>query len=215
MKPTDQAIVIGQQFHSLSIPQSYLGIVSPCSSCLNQRSAISDDGKPACPRRIAAAQKQNLDANNQDSSDLALVVLTGTSDGQQDDGTMTLSNPVYEDSLNTILVWVAAFKDNGPTVDSGGNLLSPDILDPSFSSDWLQCKSRPFVPRDSEAQYFQKGCLMEGDQVEIQFSPRQQVTGQPDGDSAAIAAAGTVHKINAHGQFPRQPVSKDLCVSGT
>ena len=214
MKASDQAVVIGQQYKGMSHPQVYLGIVSPCAGCLNQRSVISDDGKPACPRRIAASQKRELDDNNIDSSHLDLVVLTGVKPGEQDDGTKPLANPVYDEASNSILEWSAAFKDIGPTLGPSGNLLSPDILDPSFSSDWLQCKQVPFTPRDSEAQYFQKGCLMGGDQIEISVSTRQQVVGSPDGDSRALALGGTVHKINAYGQFPRQPVSKDLCVSG-
>jgi len=214
MRPYDQAVSIGQQYKGMSHPQTFMGIASPCSTCLNQRSTISDDGKPACPRRIAASQKLELDDNNLDSSYLGLVVLTGVQPGQQDDGTQPLANPVYDTASNSILVWAAAFKDNGPTIGPSGNLLSPDILDPNFSSDWLQCRSLPFTPRDSEAQYFQRGCLMEGDQIEISVAARQQVTGTPDGDSQALALAGTVHKVNAYGQFPRQPVNKDLCVSG-
>lgn len=198
----------------MSHPSVYLGIASPCSTCLNQRSVVSDDGKPACPRRIAASQKLELDDNNLDSSYLDLVVLTGVQPGQQDDGTKPLANPVYDDASNSILVWAATFKDNGPTIGPSGNLLSPDILDPSFSSDWLQCKPIPFTPRDSEAQYFQKGCLMEGDQVEISVSAQQQVVGTTTGDSQALALAGTIHKVNAYGQYPRQPVSKDLVISG-
>ena len=105
-----------------------------------------------------------------DSSHLNLVTLTGSTQAQQDDGSQPLQNPVYDDASNTILVWAAALKDNGPTVGPDGNLLSPDILDPSFSSDWLQCKALPFTPRDTEAEYFSKGALMEGDQVEMTWS---------------------------------------------
>lgn len=182
---------------------------------MNQRSVPADDGRPACPRRIAASQKQQLDDQNQDSSYLDLVVLTGSQQGQQDDGTKPLSNPVYDDASNSILIWGAAFKDNGPLVGPDGNVVSPDILDPSFSSDWLQCKALPFAPRDSEAAYFQKGCLMEGDQVELTVATNQQVDAASDGSSSPIQILGTVRKMNVHGQFPRQPVSKDLCVSGT
>jgi hypothetical protein len=214
MKSSDQAVAIGQQYQGMSHPEVYVGMVSPCTTCLNQRSITSADGKPPCPRRVAASQKLELDNNNMDSTFWNLVVLTGVQQGQQDDGTKPLANPVYDNASNSILVWAAAFKDNGPTIGPSGNLLSPDILDPNFSSDWLQCKPLPYTPRDSEAQYFQKGCLMQGDQVEISGSLRQQVTANPDGTSQALPLGGTVHKVNASGQYPLQPVSKDLCVSG-
>ena len=215
MRSSDQANTIGKQFHSMSIPQTHLGIVSPCSTCLNQRSVQSSDGRPSCPRRAAAAMKQELDEQTLDSSYYNLLVLTGSAPGQQDDGTKPLTNPVYDSPSNSILVWAATFKDNGPTIGSDGTVLSPNILDPKFSSDWLKCWASPFAPRDSEAQYFQKGCLMEGDQVEIVVGPKQQVTAQQSGLSQAIPIDGTVTKINANGQYPRQPVQKDLCVSGT
>ncbi len=215
MNPSDQAVVIGKQTHGLSTPEAHLAIVSPCSVCLNQRSLPSQDGRPACPRRWAAFQKQELDTDGLDSSYYDLLTLTGTTPGQYDDGTKPLANPVYDAPSNSILVWGATFKDNGPTIDANGNVLSPDILDPNFSTDWIQCWSFPFAPKDSEAQYFQKGALMGGDQVEVVVAPMQQVTMAQDGTTQSIPVDGYVTKINANGQFPRQPVSKDLCISGT
>jgi hypothetical protein len=214
MRTSNQADVIAQQFHGLSIPQSHYGIVSPCSTCMNQRSIPSSDGKPACPRRAAAIAKQELDDNGFDSSNLGLVVLTGNSPGDQDDGTKSLTNPVYDPSSNSILVWSATFKDNGPTYASDGTLVSPDILDPNFSSDWLQCWVQPFSPREGAAQYFQKGCLMEGDQVEIVVSNTQQINKQSDGTLIPMPIAGSVQKVNATGQFPLSPLTKDLVPSG-
>jgi hypothetical protein len=217
MQPYNQANIVSQQFQGRSIPQSHQGIVSPCSSCLNQR-ATSDSigGKPSCPRRVAAAAKQQLDNNSIDSSQYDLLVLTGSNPGEQDDGTKALSNPVYDSTTNTILVWSATFKDNGPTFADDGTVLSPDILDPNFSSDWIQCWQRPFTPRDPEATYFQKGCLMEGDQVDIIVNSAQQIsTNSINGDSSPLPIDGTVNKVQSVGQYPLQPILKDLTISGT
>jgi len=176
--------------------------------------AASVDGKPPCPRRVAAFMKQELDLNNEDSSSLNLLILTGTAPGQTDDGTQPLVNPVYDSSSNSILVWTATLKANGPTFAANGSVLSPNILDPNFSSDWIQCCTHPFSLRDPESHYFHKGCLMEGDQVEIIVSTNHQTKTQSDGTSVAIPIEGTVTKINTIGQFPLQPVTKDLCPSG-
>jgi hypothetical protein len=213
MKPVDQAISLAQQSRSQSTPQSYLGIVSPCSTCINQRSLPSADGRPACPRRFEASLKQQIDANGMDSSTSNLVTLA--SNGVVDDGTKPLTNPVYDNADNAILIWVAAFKDNAPKVDSTGQLLSPDILDPNFSTDWIVCQNTPVVPQDSEAQYFQKGCMMQGDQIQITISTSQQIMSQAGTDPISLQVSGTAKKINAYSLFPRLPVTKDLAVAGT
>ncbi len=177
--------------------------------------AASVDGKPPCPRRVAAFMKQELDLNNEDSSNFNLLVLTGITPGQTDDGTKSLTNPVYDTSSNSILVWAATLKANGPTFAADGSVLSPNILDPKFSTDWIQCSSYPFTPRDPGSHYFHKGCLMEGDQVEIVASSSHQTNTKSDGASVVLPIAGTLTKINVTGQFPLQPVTKDLCPSGT
>ena len=210
----ERAINLAKQFNSFSIAQSHQGIVSPCSSCLNQRSVTGLQNRPFCPRRSAVVSKQQLDNQNVDSSHYNLLVLTGTSSGLQDDGTKPLANPVYDSSSNSILVWVATFKDNGPVIAADGTVLSPNINDPSFSSDWIKCQSFPFTPREHEASYFQKGCLMPGDQVEVSISPNQQITAQSNGSYNSLPISGTITKFNIIGQFPLQPVNKDLCVSG-
>jgi hypothetical protein len=156
-----------------------------------------------------------MDSQGVDSSSLDLVVLTGVG-GQSDDGTQSLANPVYDSPSNSIHVWVATIKDNPPKTDSAtGAVVSAGLLDPSFSTDWIVCHQFPMSPRDSEAQYFQKGALMEGDQVEILVAPQQQISVDSTGGSNAVNIAGTVHKVNFHTMFPRVPVDQDLCVPGT
>jgi hypothetical protein len=212
MRPTDPAISIAQNYRALSLPQGFLGIVSPCSTCTNQRALPAADGRPACPRRVAAARKIELDSLQLDSSQYTSVILTGMN-GVADDGTKPLSNPVYDAPSNLIQIWVATLKDNAELVNKDGSVASPDLLDPAFTTDWIQCRPLPFGPRDTEAQYFQKGCLQEGDQLEIQVSPTQQVLASTTAGSN-VMLDGTVHKVNHHSLFPRVPVNQDLCVSG-
>lgn len=214
MRPVDPAISIAQQYRANSAPQSYQGIVSPCSVCKNQRVAQTDDGRSGCPRRAAASLKRQMDDQGVDSNSLDLVVLTGLN-GQSDDGSQPLANPVYDTSSNSILVWVATVKDNPPRVDDNGIVATPGLLDPSFSTDWIVCRPFPVAPRDSEAQYFQKGAFMEGDQLEILLAPQQQIVTDADGDSQALNVSGTAQKVNFHSLFPRIPVEQDLCVPGT
>ena len=215
MRPVDQSVAYVKQARAISAPQSFQGIVNPCSVCINQRIAQTDDGRPGCPRRAAAALKQQMDAQGADSSSLDVLVLTGVS-GQYDDGTQSLVNPVYDTATNTILVWVSTIKDNPPKVDPDtGAVVSPGLLDPAFSTDWIVCHPFPVAPRDSEAQYFQKGAMMEGDQVEILIAPQQQITVDSSGDSQAVNIAGNCHKVNFHTLFPRVPVDQDLCPPGT
>jgi hypothetical protein len=57
--------------------------------------------------------------------------------------------------------------------------------------------------------------MMEGDQVEVNLAPQQQLITDTTGDSQTVNIAGTVHKVNFHTLFPRIPVDQDLCVPGT
>jgi hypothetical protein len=66
-------------------------------------------------------------------------------------------NPVYSDNLHAILIWIALLEDNGGVLDSQGNQLCPNLLDPSFNTSYIQCHSLPVTTRDNEAVYFQKG----------------------------------------------------------
>jgi hypothetical protein len=214
-RPVDFAISIAKQNQAMSAPQSLQGIVSPCSVCVNQRISQAADGRPGCPRRSAVSLKQEMDDNGADTSSLSLVVLTGI-DGASDDGTQPLANPVYDSSSNSILIWTAGIKDNPPKVDPvSGAMVSPGLLDPAFSTDWISCMPFPVAPRDSEAQYFQKGALMEGDQVEVLLVPQQQIVSDSVGGSYAINVPGTAQKVNFHSLFPRVPVDQDLCPAGT
>lgn len=211
----EQAVSIAQQYRAQSAPQSFQGIVSPCSVCINQRIFPTSDGRPGCPRRVAAFHKQELETAGLDSSSLDLVVLTGVN-GATDDGTQPLVNPVFDTATNTILIWTASVKDNPPRVDPvSGAMVTPGLVDPAFSTDWITCQSFPVTPRDSEAQFFQKGTMMEGDQVEILLVFQQQITTNPDGTSDALNVIGTAHKVNFHSLYPRIPVNQDLCPSGT
>lgn len=211
----NQVVSLAKQHRAISAPQSFQGIVSPCSVCLNQRIAQTDDGRPGCPRRAASDLQQTMVSQGVDASSLDLVVLTGVN-GQSDTGTLPLANPVYDTPSNSILVWVATVRDNPPKTDPvTGSVVSPGLLDPSFSTDWISCQPFPVAPRDSEAAYFQRGAMMEGDQVEILIAQQQQLTVDQTGNSHTLNVSGTAHKVNFHTLFPRIPVDQDLSPAGT
>lgn len=199
--------------HNLPIPLSHLAIVSPCSSCKNQL-AENANGRPACPRRRAVQRKADLEARGLDTSSTDHLVLTGT-DGND------LANPVYVDTEESgaILVWVATLKDNPGVRDGQGNLLTPHILNPSFDTQYINCRPLPVVPRDNEAAFFQKGAWAEGDTLEVTIISNQQLNDSPDSDSVddfqPVLIDGFASKVNFVFRVPRKPVNKDLAPAGT
>jgi hypothetical protein len=189
----------------------HLAVVSPCSACKNQ-AALAVDGKPACPRRAAQSELQSAQAAGVDTSAIQHLALFGT-EGTAQEGNGSLLNPVYSSDLHAILVWVALLIDNGPLTDRSGNQISPNILDPSFDTSYIQCRSIPVTPRDNEAAYFQKGAFAEMDQLEVSLSAFQQMTA--DSQAKPLLIGGTTQKMNFIFNHPRTPVNKDLCPSGT
>ncbi len=192
-------------------------IVSPCSTCINQRSEAKD-GKPACPRRQWMAHAKQLESAEQPiPPSLNPVLLTGN-ENTDNDGTDSLRNPVYSDESHHILVWVAKLEDNKGVYDKEtGNRVQPHILDPSFDTDYIQCTSKPYSIRDTEANYFMKGAWKEGDLLEVDETPKDQL-GLVEGEQAEfdpVKVNGVAQKIDFPFKYNRKPIEKDLAQRGT
>jgi hypothetical protein len=140
-----------------------LALVSPCSTCKNQQ-ATSSPGLPVCPRRQWQALVSSLQQTNGDISNISHLALYGT-EGTTSSGDGSLRNPVYSSDMHTIMVWTALLKDNVGIVGNDGVLVTSSILESNFNNKYIVCNRLPFVPRDQEATYFQKGAFSEGDQI--------------------------------------------------
>ena len=193
-----------------------LGIVSPCSTCNNQR-YLSTAGGPmnTCPRRVA--QNMYLTAMTGDSgqqasaSDLIQIALTGNSSVPS--LSAPLNNPVYDNSSQSIIVWAATYTTNRAILDTYGNVVNPS-LDQGlnvFDTTYIQCEPLPFSPNVDEHGYFLNGALKEGDPILISKN-RNQYT--PDGTNLK-SIAGSVARSSITGTIPRNPTLSDNSPSGT
>jgi len=202
-------------------------IVSPCSQCKNQLSAVSPDGKPFCPRRKWQADQTQYQSDNNGNSEPTLIPLAlyGT-EGTPQEGDKTLKNPVYWDQGNTTLVWIAAVRDNSGIRDGDDNVIAPSILDPSFIPDYteyIECRKLPYIPAIHEAAYRTSGGLKEGDQLLAITAQNQQnsakTTVDSDADEKAIyqqvLIEGVVQKVNLVSSTPRANVDLDYIVQGS
>lgn len=195
-----------------------LAVVSPCSTCKNQL-AEQVDGKPFCPRRKAQADLEAFQTANQGNSDPRLLPLAafGT-EGTPNEGDHSLRNPVYLDTNNTTVVWIATLRDNSGVPGDDGSMLAPSILDPSFMdnyTEYIQCRPRPFLPAEHEAHYRQVGGLKEGDYIEARKFDGQQTGDSPDDVGyQTILVDGVVSKVSLAYRAPRTAVELDHNVQG-
>jgi hypothetical protein len=192
-------------------------IVSPCSSCTNQRSEAKD-GKPACPRRQWIARAEQLaEAGEPIPESLNPVLLTGY-EGTDKDGTDSLRNPVYSNDSHHILVWIAKLDDNKGIYDrETGKRTQPHILDPGFDTDYIQCTFQPYSVKDTEANYFMKGAWKEKDLLEVSDTPKDQL-GLGEGEQAEfdpVKVNGSAQKVDFPYKYNRKSVDKDLSPRGT
>ena len=181
---------------------NYLGIVSPCSTCLNQRS-FSDPltGLPACPRRASQALQSELNNVGLTTIQVEPLSLTGNEDIPNSTSTSFL-NPVYSETYNSVLVWVATIADN------------PNLLESDFNTNTIFCRGKPIIPADHESVYRSKGAWAEGDHLHIQITENQQVL-QNNNDVSPILIEGIANKINLSYAAPRVPQDRDYSISGT
>jgi hypothetical protein len=151
-----------------------LGVVSPCSSCKNQRAFPDPNGqKNFCPRRNWIATQQALQQSSQKSDQAAAqtlrhLTLTGT------EGT-NLVNPVYDPEGSSILVWIAMVEDNDAQINDNGQLTNPSIvLGPdSFDTNQIVCNVLPFTPEQSTTEYRANGGLKEWDTALVTIGTQQ------------------------------------------
>jgi hypothetical protein len=187
------------QIHSdvLAATRIHTGIVSPCSACKNQR-ASNDGAKPFCPRRYwTDFAAQGGEANR-------YLLHSGT------DSTDKIANPVYIESENCVLLWVATLENNQPRVDTEGKQVVGSLLDPDYDTDWMHCELYPYVCED-QASLYQNGAYKEGSQLLLFSFPTYQVS--PMGERQVFA--GVARKINFPQYFSFQTPDEDLIASGT
>jgi len=202
-------------------------IVSPCSQCQNQRSAVGTDGKPLCPRRKWQQDQLDFQNANNGNSDPRLIPLAlyGTEDTPQA-GDQSLRNPVYWNESNSTLVWIATLRDNSGVRDANNNVVAPSILDPSFTpgfTDYINCRKIPYIPAIHEAAYRTSGGLKEGDALLAITTQNQQnysqVTTDSDVDDPSeykqVLIEGVVQKVNLAYSTPRASVDTDYIVQGS
>jgi hypothetical protein len=201
---------------STNVSLSYLAIVSPCSTCKNQL-AVANGNKPACPRRKAQAAQQEFQQNQFSSTVGDPLALTGNEDNPDASGSTGLVNPVYSTKDNSILVWVAAVKDNVGLTDNKGNVIYTDLMDPNFDTTYITCKVNPVTPEKNEADYFQAGAWAEWDQVNVDTLPTMQTIKDPNqqGTTTSIPVEGTAKKLNMTYYAPRAPINRDFSSPGT
>ena len=201
-------------------------IVSPCSQCKNQLSELGTDGKPFCPRRKWQADQATYQTQNNGNSDPRMVPLSlyGTENTPQA-GNQALKNPVYDNSGKSSLIWIATLRDNAGMRDGDDNSIAPSILDPTFIpqyTDWIHCRSLPYIPALHESAYRQSGALKEGDTVLAISAENQQNYSSPVVDGTATAAeyqqvlvGGAVLKVDLVFGTPRAAVDVGHTVAGT
>ena len=204
---------------------SAFAIVSPCSKCQNQLSAMGQDGKPYCPRRKWISDQAAYVANNNSNANPTItpLALFGT-EGTPQAGNNALVNPVYWDSNKSTLVWIAAIRDNSGIRDQNDKVIAPSILDPSFVStytEWIKCRDLPYIPAQHEAASRTTGALREGDSV-VAFTVQNQqnysttdVNASTTSEYQQVMIEGVVTKVNLVYATPRATVNLDYNVQGT
>jgi hypothetical protein len=184
---------------------SKLAIVSPCSTCKNQRSEPDANGLAACPRRFWQNQAKIVAArqnSNDVTSHFPVLIATGK-ERYGDTSGGALINPVYWDQGNCIAVWVAKLEDNQAIVSDTGRITNTDILSDSFDTTYTNCSLYPYTPEGNENEYFQKGSLKEGERIMVTDTSQQQLFSD---NLLAVPIGGTVKRANFFYKVPRTPV---------
>ena len=199
---------------------SAFAILSPCSTCANQRSVPDPNGRQnICPRRgwqnTYAVQQVSSDPDDVSSlPNIRHLALTGIQ--AQDEANNFqggLVNPVYDNSGNSIVVWVAKVEDNDVLTDPATGLtVNPSILSGpgSFNTDYIVCSSYPYGPEMNEANLFQSGGLREWETVSVTDN-----IVQPSLDGLTTESyKGTVKRAILLKQTPRKPTFDHECPQG-
>jgi hypothetical protein len=194
-----------------------LGIVSPCSTCKNQR-YLSKMGEPmnACPRR--SWQNEYLydiaGTTDQQASGSQIVQLALTGNSNPPSLTSPLNNPVYDSDSQSVLVWTALYMINRAIRDNvSGAVVNPGLnegLD-VFDTNYIQCELMPYSPNTDEHGYFLNGAFKEGDPIQVSMNRNQY----EDGGMSLKKIAGSVQRSSITGTIPRNPTLSDNAAAGT
>jgi hypothetical protein len=180
-------------------------IVSPCSTCTKYQDFDTNENQevtPPCPRRYWKNEHEAYKKDERDYDPSGHLLETGTKDQN------TLKNPVFSRASNSILLWVAKLVNNRPNKSSG----NPDILDPGFNTDYIECELLPYIPEETQQSMWSRGVYQEGDLILITPNPRPQLQGilnEPE------QLGGSARKVNFHRRFSLEAPAWDKIVSGT
>lgn len=205
---------------SLSDASSAFAVVSPCSSCKNQLSEMSAEGKPFCPRRKWQADLAAMKSRNEKVDPVLIPLTAYGTEGTNNEGDKSLRNPAYLDDGKITLVWIATLRDNSGLRDKADNQVTPSILDPAFNTEYIHCRKYPYIPAQHEAEYRQNGALKEGDRVAAITIQNQQFTTDStviDGDPSSfrpVPVEGIVNKVSLVYEVPRAPLEVDHIIQG-
>lgn len=143
-------------------------------------------------------------AQNQNNDVSTLLSASGT------DQTDKLANPVYLETENTVLIWVATL-DRNQGAFKDGKRVCPDILNPGFDTNYINCRDYPYTIKQSEIEMYGGGVYKEGDQLEVTSFPSPQVNSVGD----QIPVAGFAKKVTLASRHSFLLPDEDLLVPGT
>ena len=191
-----------------------LVLVSPCSTCSNQLSAPAN-GLPACPRQYWMQRLKDSQGTDSDVNVPATPpeYLTRKGLGSEDADADSLENPVSWETGGLRLIWVAALEENQALFKSDGSLLNPNILDEGFDTQYIQCRTLPYISGCREGDYYAGNQL-----VEKNFALATQVCiPQYDADdpTALVQISGFVTKVTPLQKLIITPGKKSVNQKGT
>lgn len=193
-----------------------LGVVSPCSTCANQRSVSDSNGNMnICPRRSWQSQYVTEIAGDTNAQARAASIKQLALTGTTTDPSLTtpLQNPVLDTDGATVLVWTALFAPNRAKLDVNGNLINPNLSDgqSGYDTNYIICEQYPYTPNVDEHGYYLNGALKEWEPIQVTQGVDQY---EPDGVTLKHIA-GTVNRASFGGTIVRNPVLFDNAPSGT
>jgi hypothetical protein len=188
------------------VGQNSLGIVSPCSTCKNFRTADEGDSLPACPRRLWQSRADALAQSGSPASSPDPYLLRAARDPDQ----RALENPVAWPEGQSRLVWIATLEDNRALTNASGRTVEPDLFAPDFNTNRINCRRLPYVPATREADYYAGGQLREGDHVFAQSFSFPQLDKNQPADRIELRVAGLVQKMTPMQKVTVTPAKRSV-----
>jgi hypothetical protein len=128
-------------------------------------------------------------------------------------------NPVYFQSGQTILMWVASILDNRLTMNADGSVANGSILSQdAFDTTYIRCQPVPMLPETNWAEMLVSGAYQEWDQILV--TPVRECQEQQDPTQAMNLAplcqiGGFAKKVNFTFFNPQTSPQSDRLRSGT